>query len=46
VKSLGSALVLLAGAALAAPSSAETPPPVKVTVDWSRVDRVSRTTAA
>ncbi len=45
MKNLGSVLVLLAGAALAAPSSAEPPRPVKVTVDWKHVDRVSRTTA-
>ena len=46
---LGSALVLggvaLAGAAVAAFPAAETAVPVKVTVDWSQVDRVSRTTA-
>jgi hypothetical protein len=39
------ALALLAGALLAAGAAAETAPPVKVTVQWGDVDRVSRTTA-
>ena len=42
---LGPALVLLAGAAFATRAAAEAPPPVKVSVEWDQVDRVSRTTA-
>jgi hypothetical protein len=41
---LGRALVLLAGAVFATRAAAEAPRPVKVTVEWDRVDRVSRTT--
>jgi hypothetical protein len=39
------ALALLAGAFLATRAAAEAPPPVKVTVRWGDVERVSRTTA-
>ena len=42
---LGRALVLLAGAVLATRAAAEAPRPVKVSVEWGEVERVSRTTA-
>ena len=42
---LGRALVLLAGAVFATRTAAEAPPPVKVSVEWGEVERVSRTTA-
>jgi hypothetical protein len=45
VPTLGRSLVLAALAALAARATAEPPRPVKVSVDWDRVERVSRTTA-
>jgi hypothetical protein len=45
VPALGRALVLLAGAVLATRATAEPPRPVKVSVEWDQVDRVSRTTA-
>lgn len=38
-------LVLLAAALVAAGAAAEAPPPVKVSVQWGEVERVSRTTA-
>lgn len=43
--SLRRPLALLAGALLAARAAAEAPPPVKVSVQWGEVERVSRTVA-
>lgn len=42
---LGRVLAIVTCAVLAIRASAEAPPPVKVSVEWDAVDRVSRTTA-